>query len=311
MGLLKKPSELTSVSSFKVLVYGQPGTGKSTVALSAPNPVLLDFDGGAHRINAAHQVDTLQVNSWDDVLTVLRDGELNAYDSIVIDTAGKMLDYMSAYIVRTDPKMGMRDGSLSLKGYGSRKTMFVKFLSQVQSMGKNLIFVAHEKEDKDGDKRFIRPEIGGSSSADLIKELDLVGYMRKNGYQREICWTGTDQFYGKNACNLQPIMVVPTIIDNNGIPNGENNCLSSVFDSYTNYLKVQSDIRAKYDALMTRCNAAIDKIDSLEAANTLWEQFQKVSPIFNSKIAMKMALDNKCSAMGFKFNPTSNVYGAA
>lgn len=312
MGLLKKPSELTNVSALNVLIYGNPGAGKSTVALSAPNPVLLDFDGGAHRINAAHQVITLPVNSWEEVMQVVNDGELNEFSTIVVDTAGKMLDCMASYIVRTDPKMGMRDGSLSLKGYGARKTLFVKFLAQIRAMKKNLVFVAHEKEDKDGDNRYIRPEVGSSSNqGDLIKELDLVGYMRMNGYQREVCWTGTNQFYGKNACNLPPVQAVPTIIDKNGMPTSDNNFLTGVFNSYSNYLKTQSELRMKFDTLMARVNSAIDKIDSLDAANKLWEQFQSVTPVFNSKILSKIALDNKCNSLGFTFNSVKNVYEQA
>ena len=46
MSLFKKPSELEFVTTIMMLVYGQPGIGKSTMALSAPNPVLFDFDGG-------------------------------------------------------------------------------------------------------------------------------------------------------------------------------------------------------------------------------------------------------------------------
>lgn len=302
MGLIKNPSELVSNSAVKMLIYGQPGQGKSTLALSSPNPVLLDFDGGAHRINGLHQVPTLPVQSWDDIVSLLNGNELDPFESIVIDTAGKMLDFMSVYIMRNDPKMRMRDGSLSLKGYGARKVMFINFLSQCMTKRKNLIFVAHEKEDKDGDKRYIRPEIGGSSSADLLKELDLVGYMRANGYQREICWSGTDQFYGKNACNLVPVMAVPTILDQNGMPTGENNLLKGIFTSYNNYLSQQRQLRASYDTLIGRINAAIAKVDSVEAANKLWMQFQGITHVWNSKTAAKVALDAKCASLGLTFN---------
>lgn len=311
MSLIKNPSELVAKATINALIYGQPGLGKSTLALSAPNPVLLDFDGGALRINGFHQKPTLQVNSWADVIAVMNSNELDAFDTIVIDTAGKMLDYMSIFIMQNDPKMRMRDGSLSLKGYGARKVMFVNFLSQCQSKHKNIIFVAHEKEDKDGDKRYIRPEIGGSSSADLLKELDLVGYMRANGYKKEICWTGTDQFYGKNACNLPHVMEVPIILDANGMPTSENVFMRNVVESYNNYLNAQHQMRSNYDALMARINSAIAKIETLEKANVLWGQFQSVNHIWNSKMAAKVALDNKCSSLGFTFNDTTNEYEAA
>ena len=53
MGLIKKPNELTVKNALSALIYGQPGMGKTTLALSSPQPLLLDFDGGVHRVNAA------------------------------------------------------------------------------------------------------------------------------------------------------------------------------------------------------------------------------------------------------------------
>lgn len=311
MSLIKKPSQLSSTATIKVLIYGQPGLGKSTLALSSPNPVLLDFDGGARRINGAHQVDTLQVENWQQVIDLLASNELAPYATIVVDTVGKMLDFLGDYIMKREPKYQQRDGSLSLKGFGARKVAFIEFIKKISIMGKHLVFVAHEREDKDGDKRFIRPEIGGSSLGDLIKELDLVGYMRANGYTREICWSGTDAFYGKNACNLPQTMVVPSLIDAKGNLTCNNIFLTGIFDSYNNYLNNQSNLRAKYDTLMERANAAIAKLDGADAANTLWESFQKVAPIWDSKVAMKMALDAKASELGLTFNPMENKYGAA
>lgn len=151
MGLIKKPSELQVQTTIKALLYGQPGIGKSTNALSAPYPVLLDFDNGVHRVNVAHQTPTLQVSSYDDFLEVMQSGELAPFKTIVIDTAGKMLDYMGAWLIQNDPKLGQRDGSLSLKGYGARKAEFIRVLKAISIMGKHIVFVAHEREEKEGD----------------------------------------------------------------------------------------------------------------------------------------------------------------
>lgn len=167
MSLFKKPSELEFVSTIKMLVYGQPGIGKSTMALSAPNPVLFDFDGGVQRVNVAFQCPTLQVKNWEEALQALEElkgGDVE-YQTIVIDMAGKMLDFMSDYIMRNDSKMHMRDGSLSLKSYGDRKIMFQNFLREVAMMGKNIVFVAHEREEKDGETKIVRPEMAARQLA--------------------------------------------------------------------------------------------------------------------------------------------------
>ena len=149
MGLIKKPNELTVKNALSALIYGQPGMGKTTLALSSPQPLLLDFDGGVHRVNAAHRVDTVQISKWEEVDEVLTSGEIAEYKTIVIDTAGKMLSFMDKYIMKNNPKMKKADGTLSLQGYGVRKNMFINFVNQVTLMGKSVIFVANEEKDKE------------------------------------------------------------------------------------------------------------------------------------------------------------------
>jgi predicted ATPase len=70
MTFVRKSCELSLPSTVKMMIYGQAGMGKSTLALSAPKPLLLDFDGGVKRINLNHtkDVDTVQVEKWSDIL---------------------------------------------------------------------------------------------------------------------------------------------------------------------------------------------------------------------------------------------------
>ena len=84
MSLIKKSNELVIPTTVKMMIYGQAGMGKSTVALSAPKPLLLDFDNGVKRMNMAHleNIDTVQVTSWSDVQQVLQE-DLSAYQTIV------------------------------------------------------------------------------------------------------------------------------------------------------------------------------------------------------------------------------------
>ena len=95
MSLIKKSNELVIPTTVKMMIYGQAGMGKSTVALSAPKPLLLDFDNGVKRMNMAHleNIDTVQVTSWSDVQQVLQE-DLSAYQTIVVDTIGKMMDFI-------------------------------------------------------------------------------------------------------------------------------------------------------------------------------------------------------------------------
>ena len=310
MSLFKRPSELEINSTIKMLIYGVPGIGKSTLALSAPNPVLFDFDGGVHRVNGAFQCPTLQVKSWDDVLEAL-DEDLSEFETVVIDTVGKMLDYMGAYIIKNDSKMAMRDGSLSLKGYGARKVMFVNFITKCSMLGKHIVFVAHEKEDKDGDLRIVRPEIGGSSAGDLMKELDLVGYMQALGTERHVFWSPQEKYYAKNTCNLPPAHKVPIIIDNDGNVTKSNNFLSNVFASYKGYLDKQAEVGEEYAILMDMIKGNIEIVADVDSANIALEQIKSLNHIWDSKLRAGLLLNDKCKSIGLKLNKLTKRYEQA
>lgn len=313
MSMFKKPSELAYNSTIKALVYGQPGLGKSTLALSTPNPVLFDFDGGIQRVNGAFQCPTLQVKDWTEVLQALQELEKDSNDfkTIVIDTAGKMLDYMSTYIIQQDNRLGKRDGSLTLQGFGARKIMFINFLKRVSMMGKHVIFVAHEREEKDGDIRIVRPEIGGSSAGDLIKELDLVGYMQAIGNKRTISWTPQEKFYAKNTCNLPPMQEIPVIIDSQGKIVGHNDFMSKIFENYDNYLKQESNTRKEYDELISEIEGEVACICDAEQANSYVLSMKDKKQIWDSNAHAKSLITDRCKELGLKFNKTTKKYEAA
>ena len=313
MSLFKNPNELEINSTIKMLVYGQPGIGKTTLALSAPNPVLFDFDGGVSRVNKAHQCPTLQVKSWDealDALTELEKGEVPC-KTIVIDTAGKMLDYMSEYIMRNDPKMKMRDGSLALKGYGQRKVMFTNLIKRISMMGKNVVFVAHEKEDKDGDIRRVRPDMSGSSLGDLIKELDLVGYMQAYGHDRTICWTPNEQYYAKNTCNLPEYEKVPVIIDAQGGIAGENDYLAKTFAGYAEYLKQQAKIGEDYNNLLAQISEDVAAITDAKTADEFVAKMGGYPKIWDSVAQARRRYSERIAELNIVYNKAKKCHVSA
>lgn len=296
--------------TISILIYGQPGLGKTTLGCSAPNPVLFDYDGGAQRINGAHQVPTVQITSWADTSAALDEiaREMPECESIIIDTAGKMLDYMSAYIIANDSKMGQRDGSLSLKGYGVRKTMFVNFLKQLQIMGKNVVFIAHEREEKRGDDIVKRPEIGGSSANDLIKELDLVGYMSAIGRDRTIAFDPTEYYYAKNTCSLPAVDRLPVLVDDKGNAKGENNYLTNLIQAYRTRQAETQRMTADYEDLVSTVSAAIADSTTLDEINELVEKIPAMKHIYNSKMVLADRLNRRAKVLGFKFDKISNIY---
>lgn len=308
MGLIKKPNELQVKRTLSALIYGQPGMGKTTLALSTPHPLLLDFDGGVHRVNAAHRVDTVQITTWEEVDEVLQSKEIAEYQTIVIDTAGKMLSFMDKYIMQNNPKMKKADGTLSLQGYGVRKNMFINFVSQVSLMGKSVIFVAHEREEKVGDEKQIRPEIGGSSAGDLIKELDLVGYMEAIGKKRTISFNPCEKFYGKNTCNLPERIEIPTIINEKGDITGDNNFMTNVINAYSAYQAKQTELSSEYEDLIEVIKAQIETVVDADTANEVLNHLVGMQHIFDSKLQASQLLSKRCTELGLKYDKVNKAY---
>lgn len=309
MSLIKKPSELEVKGTLTALIYGQPGAGKSTLACSAPNPVMLDFDGGATRINGAHQVPTVQVKKWEEVNEALAEiKESGEYESIIIDTVGKMMMYLEDYIKRNNPKMKNYDGSLSLKGYGLRKNMFLNFIKDVSVMNMNIIFVGHEIEQKRGDDTIIRPEIGGSSTNDLMKELDLVGYVETIGQSRTISFDPCDKYYAKNTCNMGGIIKLPVLTDENGEAKGENKFLQQVLSAYKNRQEHNIELTTQYEELCALIKDNAKDIKDAPTANAFVEWVKGLKHLMNSKAVAFSELSKKVAELGLSFNKKTSLY---
>ena len=144
MGLIKKKEEIVLPSSIVGCIYGVAGIGKSTLALSAPKPLLLDTDNGIHRVQAEYRCDCVQVRKYEDVLQTLFDEDLSDYQSIVIDTLGELVNFMLKYFAENDKSLITRGGTYNIKIWGLIKTEFLKLRMRLQELNKNLIFVAHQ-----------------------------------------------------------------------------------------------------------------------------------------------------------------------
>jgi len=301
MTLIRKPSELSIQTKIKALIYGQAGTGKSTLSLSAPKPLMLDFDGGVHRVNYFHQCPTVQITSWEDCENVLKEN-LSEFESLIIDTGSKMLDYMSEYIIRKNSKMGKSNGALTLQGFGERKGMFRQFCRQIMIMNKHLIFVAHRDTQKiNEDYRYV-PLFGGSSYDDLVTDLDLVGYLEAVGKKRMITFDPSDRNDGKNTCNLPGLVELPLVVDNSG--NGLKNTFltDSVIRPYVANLEARKEAAGKYDTVIKEIKEQIELITDEISANDFIDRIDLFDHIGNSKAVSGKLLGDKAKSLNIKLN---------
>ena len=302
MTLIKKPNELSNDVKLKGLIYGEPGLGKTTLALSAPNPLLIDFDNGLRRVSKQHQSDSVQIETYQNLLDILLKEDISEYKTIVIDTLGKMIDRIGDWLAISNPKTKQADGQLSMKGWGSVKLEFQKLLKLLDSKNKSVIFVAHSKEEKDGDLTKQRPDVAGSSGKDIVKELDFMGFMSMKGGKRTVDLMPNEQYYAKNSLGLNSFLEFPTITT-------KNNFLSkAVFEAYSSKLEKDNELADQYNSLISIID---DKIDALKSADDVSEYYKdlgKLEKIWSSDLYEKNKLREKIKELGLTFNKETELF---
>jgi hypothetical protein len=190
-----KASDPITVDRLNVVLYAPPGIGKTSVAFTASKPLLLDFDKGAHR--AANRKESVPVADWSDVASITAE-DLAPFDTVIVDTAGRALDVLTADIIRLNPKHG-RGGALTLQGFGELKARF--------GFGKDVVLIAHMDEQRNGDDVIERLDVQGGSKNEIYKAADAMGRIAMEGGQRWLRFSPADASFGKNPGQLDPIKV--------------------------------------------------------------------------------------------------------
>lgn len=306
MSLIKKSTELSTPNTVKLMVYGQAGMGKSTFALSAPKPLLLDFDGGVKRVNMEHLkgVDTVQVNNWGEILQVFQE-DLSPYQTIVVDTIGKMLDYIITY------KCGQRQPSI--RDWGGINAEFSNFIRNISMLNKHVVFVAHRDTRKEGDETVFVPALREKSYNSIVTELDLLGYMEtktENGVtRRTITFDPTPRNDGKNTCNLPSVMLIPEIIDKQGNVKQENTMVETlIIRPYLNMLQKKKDEAKKFEVVMSEIKDNIELITDAQSATNFVSMIDKFEHVGSSKAMASELLKKKAVQIGIKYNAKAKAF---
>ena len=192
MPIIKK-NDVTPERPVIIVLYGTPGTGKTSVATTAFNPLLIDTDRGYDR--AVQRCDTLTANNWEDITVEYE--TMKSYSTIICDTAKACLDdYLMNFAINT------------LKRFGQIAEDFKSFVNQLRSNGSDIIFICHDKEVAEGDIIKHSPDCTGQSKDLLLRIADQVGYISKVNGKRTISFEPTDTFIGKNVAQLK-MMEIP------------------------------------------------------------------------------------------------------
>lgn len=290
--LIRKPNELTVQTKIKALIYGQAGMGKTTLALSAPRPLLLDFDNGVNRVNYAHQKDTVQITSFQEALDVMKE-DLSEYDTIVVDTIGKMMDFIITKVCGTsNPR---------IQDWGRINQEFSSFVRIASSLNKHLIFIAHRDVRKEGEDNVFVPAVREKTYSSIVTELDLLGYMDMNKNVRQITFNPTSKNDGKNTCNLPELIAIPVVVEANGTGKTNNFIETAIIGTFNKNQVLRKEMVEKYANVMEMIKSEISAITTPEMANAFVGKVNDFEHIGSSLQQAKTLVHAKATELGYTY----------
>ena len=247
---ITKSIEPIEVKRITVCLYAVPGIGKTSTAFTADKTLLLDFDRGAYR--SKNRGDVVQVEQWSDILDITQ-ADLEPYNTIAIDTAGRALDVLTPKLIAEDPKMG-RGGALTLPGFGRLKSEFIGWTRMLTSFGKDVILLSHSDESKHGDDLIERLDMQGASKNEIYKSADVMGRLYLKNGKRMLNFSPTDVAFGKNPASLPPLEVPDFAAEPNffaGVISRVKAELNKLSEAQVTAAALQSEWATKFNAAAT------------------------------------------------------------
>ena len=304
--MIKKPEEMDFTNhKIAMLLSGLAGIGKTTLALSAPKPLLIDLDNGVSRVEARHRTDTLICSSYEEMVSDLKNTDLSPYETIVVDTGGKLFELMKPSIIKENPKYGKSDGTLSLQGYGIAKKKYAEFIRFIKSLDKNLVMVFHATEVVlDEQTTGLRIRIEGGTKDEIWDDMDLGAFMEIKGKRRTLGFSNCERYYAKGTHGIHGIYDIPDLADNAV----KNTFLADLFKKVNDDLNADSKQVIEYKAVMQRITPVINACKNAQDLNNALELIKGESHVSTSEKELKFALMGKAKELGIIYDKQANSF---
>ena len=301
-----KPTEMNfSNKNIIMIISGLPGTGKTTLALSAPDVLLIDTDEGMARVNPAHRKDASICKTYEEVLADIKAAE-GQYKTIVIDTCGALIEYMKDWAMRTDPKASKKDGGFSLQGYGIIKSEFIRLSAELRKKF-NVIFLFHESMTKVDENVFYELVVEGSARTLVYQPADLAAHLFIQNGKRYLGFTPTEQYSAKSAYGIKGLIEVPELKEGE-----ENNFLTKLFAKVRSNLAAESAAlspeKEKYDVAISIAKKMVDSVNSPEQVQEVFEGLKRLDHALTSEKEATAMLKARCKELDIVFDKNKKAY---
>lgn len=308
---IKQPQELITMNKkVRLLIAGYPGISKTTTALSAPKPLLIDVDKGIDRVAAQYRQPFIQPENYEELLDDLTVDNLKDYETLIFDTGGQLLKLIAEWAKRQNTANAQKDGSLSLKGYGAVGREFESLMNRAYyELNKNVVVIFHAKEEKEGDILKLRILVEGQTKDNVWQPIDIGGFIEIQNGKRVITFANTERHFGKCCHGIPPSIVIPQLNENS-----PNNFLTWLFGQVNENIKKEAErveqIKSEYTDVITEITGIIGSVVDSVTAKKAGEILKKVNHRLTSLSESQVLFRRKLEELNLKYDKGTGDYVA-
>ena len=304
--MIVKPENMDfSNKNIIMIISGLPGVGKTTLALSAPDVVLIDADEGMVRVNPAHRKDASICKTYEELLEDVK-AFIGRYKTVVIDTGGSLVDMLKDWAMRNEASANKKSGGFSQQGFGFVKTEFLRLSADLRK-NFNVIFLFHISKDKQDEVVFYDLVCEGSAKTLVYQPADLAGYLHIVNSERYIGFTPTMNYNAKAAYGIKGLIRIPELKE--GEP---NEFLTKLFAQIKANISAESvELSAKkkeYESAMQEGRKILAEMEKPEQAIEVLNSVRNINHALTSQKELEAEFKAKVKELGYVYDSKAKAY---
>ena len=213
---LTNPVDILVNEPYTIMLYGEPGVGKTRLAGQSPKPLFiacpLNEATSLAALPDARSITVLGVDKWEDLAVVVKkikakDVSFGEFETVVFD------NLTHAYTLCFDWVMKQQEGrpvsEATWTSINRAMTGFVDSFLTIQ--GKNLIIVSHARMEKLSETTSrVMPDFGPSFGRKLAGRMNALFYYRMRGQERELVTSAIPGIDVKSRYDIARSLTSPT-----------------------------------------------------------------------------------------------------
>ena len=198
------------------MFYGASGSGKTGLAATGPNVLIMDFEHGAPttvRAVGNRSTKVVQIRDMKEVRQYYAYllNEEHPYDTVVLDPLGDLQDLLKEEVIKKYPAKRAFNRVPSQQDWGLMTEDFRKLLNAFRALPLHTVFIAHADTRHD-DEDMVKPLLQGKHMLSYaMRTMDLLGYTYVEAEDEEpvrmLLTQSTATITAKNRGNKLPTVI--------------------------------------------------------------------------------------------------------